>query len=72
MTAVGVALKSFDVIGVDQEIAERAVGLRRGQGIKPPDAVIWATAQVHAMLLVTRDGKAFPSNDPGVRTPYRL
>jgi len=29
-----------------------------------PDAVIWATAQAHAMLLVTRNTKDFPVDDP--------
>jgi hypothetical protein len=34
--------------------------------------VIWATAQVHALLLVTRNIKDFPDGDPGVRAPYKL
>jgi hypothetical protein len=34
--------------------------------------MIWATAQVHAMLLVTRNIKNFPDGDPGVRAPYKL
>jgi predicted nucleic acid-binding protein len=65
-------LNSFDIVPVDEPIAERAVGLRRSDQIKLPDAVIWATAQVHAMLLVTRNTKDFPDNDPGVRAPYKL
>jgi predicted nucleic acid-binding protein len=65
-------LNGFDVVAVDERIAERAVGLRRSHRIKLPDAVIWATAQVHAMLLVTRNTKDFPANDPGVRVPYSL
>ena len=65
-------LNSFDVVPVDEQIAERAVGLRRSHRIKLPDAIIWATAQVHAMLLVTRNTRDFPDDDPGVRAPYRL
>jgi hypothetical protein len=65
-------LNSFDIIAVDERIAERAVGLRRSHRIKLPDAIIWASAQAHAMLLVTRNTKDFPHNDPGVRAPYRL
>jgi hypothetical protein len=65
-------LSGFDVVAVDQQIAERAVSLRRNHRIKLPDAIIWATAQVHAMLLVTRNTKDFPVDDPGVRTPYKL
>jgi predicted nucleic acid-binding protein len=65
-------LSGFDVVALDQQIAECAVGLRRSHRIKLPDAVIWATAQVHALLLVTRNTKDFPGDDPGVRAPYKL
>jgi predicted nucleic acid-binding protein len=65
-------LGGFSVFAVDERIAERAVGLRRDHRIKLPDAVIWATAQVHALLLVTRNVKDFPEGDPGVRAPYRV
>jgi predicted nucleic acid-binding protein len=65
-------LNGFDVVAVDEQIAERAVSLRRNHRIKLPDAAIWATAQVHAMLLVTRNSKDFPADDPGVRAPYSL
>jgi len=65
-------LSAFDVITLDGKIAERAVSLRRSHHIKLPDAIIWATAQTHAMLIVTRNTKDFTANDPGVRMPYRL
>jgi predicted nucleic acid-binding protein len=65
-------LNGFDIIAVDEKIAERAVSLRRNHRIKLPDAVIWATAQEHAMLLITRNTKDFPTNEPGVRMPYSL
>ena len=66
-------LNSFDVVPVDERIAERAVGLRRSHRIKSPDAVIWATAQARTRaLLVTRNTKHFPHDDPGIRAPYRL
>jgi len=65
-------LSSFDVIALDGEIAEHALSLRRNHHIKLPDAIIWATAQAHAMLLVTRNSKDFAAGDPGVRIPYRL
>jgi predicted nucleic acid-binding protein len=38
-------LSGFEVVAVDEQIAERAVSLRRSRRIKLPDAVIWATAQ---------------------------
>jgi len=65
-------LSTFDVVALDREIAERAVGLRRDHHIKLPDAIILATAQARAMLLVTRNSKDFAADDPGVRMPYRL
>ncbi len=65
-------LDSFQIVAVDERVAERAVALRRAHRIKLPDAVIWASAQVHAMLLVTRNTKDFPTDDPGVRLPYAL
>jgi predicted nucleic acid-binding protein len=56
----------------DSFIPSQALSLRRSHRIKLPDAVIWATAQVHALLLVTRNTKDFPEGDPGVRAPYRV
>ena len=65
-------LGAFDVIAVDQAIAERAVSLRRTHRIKLPDAIVWATAHSRAMLFVTRDARDFQAEDPGVRMPYKL
>ncbi len=65
-------LDGFEVIALNDEIANRAVALRRAHRIKLPDAVIWATAQTAGRLLVTRNTKDFPPDDPGVREPYAL
>jgi predicted nucleic acid-binding protein len=65
-------LDGFVLIGVDGRVAERAVALRQAHRIKLPDAIVWASAQVHAMLLVTRDARDFPGNDPGIRIPYAV
>ncbi len=65
-------LSSFHVFGLDEKIAENAVRLRRDHRIKLPDAIIWATAQTYSMILVTRNIKDFPPDDPGVRMPYSL
>ncbi|MER8370394.1 hypothetical protein NKH70_31295 [Mesorhizobium sp. M0991] len=53
-------------------MANRAVALRRAHRIKLPDAVIWATAQTAGRLLVTRNTKDLPPDDPGIRQPYTL
>ncbi len=65
-------LAGFTVIPIDAPVAERAVALRQSQRLKLPDAIVWGSAQVHGMLLVTRDSKAFPADDPGVRMPYAV
>lgn len=65
-------LDAFAVVDLDREIAARAVALRRDHRIKLPDAVVWATAKAAGALLVTRNTKDFPADDPGVRVPYRL
>jgi hypothetical protein len=65
-------LDGFAVMELDTAVAERAVALRRRHRMKLPDAIVWASAQVHSALLVTRDTKDFPRNDPGVRVPYTL
>ena len=63
-------LAGFELIGLDEAIAERAVDLRRRRRMKLPDAIIWASAQTEGRLLVTRNTKDFPGDDPGVRIPY--
>jgi predicted nucleic acid-binding protein len=65
-------LEGFKIIALDDEIANRAVALRRAHRIRLPDAVIWATAQTAGCLLVTRNTKDFPADDPGIREPYAL
>jgi predicted nucleic acid-binding protein len=65
-------LGSFTVVELQNVIAERAVELRREHRMKLPDAIIWASADVHSMLLVTRNTKDFPDNTPGIRIPYPL
>jgi predicted nucleic acid-binding protein len=65
-------LNGYEIVALDAPVAERAVELRRSHRIKLPDAVIWATAQIHGMLLVTRNTRNFPADDPGIRLPYQL
>jgi predicted nucleic acid-binding protein len=63
-------LNGFRRIAIDDDVAERAVDLRRQHKMKLPDAIIWASAQEHAMLLVTRNTRDYPADDPGIRIPY--
>lgn len=65
-------LRRFQVHSVNEGIAERAVQIRRAEKIRPPDAIIWATAQQLGVILVTRNTRDFPRNHPGVRVPYNI
>lgn len=53
-------------------VAEEAVALRRKFRLRWPDAVIWATAREQGCLLVTRNSRDFPKNEPGIRVPYTI
>jgi len=63
-------VRDFRVIDITRAVAREAVGIRRAHKIRLPDAIIWATARSEAALLVTRNSKDFPSDDPSVRLPY--
>ncbi len=63
-------LAEFKLIGLDGNVAKGAVELRGIHKMKLPDAIIWASAKQEKMLLVTRNTKDFPANNPGIRNPY--
>lgn len=65
-------LLSCDLLPLDEAVIERAWLIRRDRRLKLPDAVILATAQVHGLVLVTRNSRDFPSDDPAVRVPYLI
>lgn len=65
-------LHRFQVLGIDQSVAEQAIKLRKVRRIKLPDAIVQATAIVAGMVLITRNTKDFPEDDTGIRVPYRL
>jgi predicted nucleic acid-binding protein len=65
-------LSQFRMIGLDETIARLATALRRDHRIKLPDAIIWASAKAEGRLLVSRNERDFPADDPGVRIPYRI
>ncbi|KAG0163143.1 hypothetical protein DFQ30_000686 [Apophysomyces sp. BC1015] len=65
-------LGSFDVVPLNQQIASRAVEIRKHRKIRLPDAIVWASAQVNSLLLVSRNTKAFPADEPDVRVPYKI
>lgn len=65
-------LARFELLPITLQVAEEAVGLRRERAIRLPDAIIWATARTLDGLLVTRNVRDFPADDPGVRVPYAI
>jgi predicted nucleic acid-binding protein len=65
-------LARFDLVGIDRTVAERAVLVRREGRMRLPDAIILASAEVHALLLVTRNTRDFDPASPSVRVPYVL
>ena len=65
-------LRNFHLVALTAENAERAVGFRRTNKIKLPDAIILATAEVEGRVFITRNTRDFPAGAPGIRVPYRL
>ena len=68
-------LKKAQVLGIDTEIARRAGELRadmarRGRVRQQPDMLIAATAQVHALTLVTRNVRDFDGCGIGLLNPF--
>ncbi|WP_022854517.1 type II toxin-antitoxin system VapC family toxin [Thermodesulfatator atlanticus] len=52
-------LEDAVVIGLEDEIVDEAIDLRRRRKIKLPDAVIASTAIVHQKILITNNEKDF-------------
>ncbi len=63
-------LRDFHVVEISRRTAREAVEIRQAHGTRLPDAIIRATARTESALLVTRNTKDFPKDDPGVRVPY--
>ena len=65
-TLIRAALSKVSIYGIDQDIKEEAIRLRRQSGLKLPDAIIAATAICHDAILVTNDVELH--NTPGLRS----
>lgn len=64
-------LRDFRVVEVTRAIARDAVEIRQASRVRLPDALIWASARHESALLVTRNTRDFPEDEPGIRIPYR-
>jgi predicted nucleic acid-binding protein len=65
-------LTAFRCLPITPDVAERSFLVRKQRKLKLPDAIILATAERSDRLLITRNSRDFPADDPGVRIPYRL
>ncbi len=64
-------LAHFAICEVTPEIAKRAATMRVTRpSLSLPAALVFASAQDHGAILVTRNTKDFPANAPGIRVPY--
>lgn len=71
-TVVRAFLARFTISELSPATLEAAIRIRRSRRVRIPDALIWAAAEVNGLLLVTRNTKDFPPNQPGIRIPYSL
>jgi len=62
--------EKFELLEIDAAVSEETVRIRQRTHLKLPDAIILATARVHGLLLVTRNGRDFSRADPDIRIPY--
>lgn len=65
-------LAQFHIIELDPAVAQLTIAIRREHRLKLPDAIVWATARHAKALLVTRNTKDFPRQEPSIRFPYKL
>ena len=65
-------LSHFRRIDLTAAIAEQSVIVRRERRLDLPDAVIYATAELHGLRIATRNTKHFKTDDPRVLVPYTL
>jgi predicted nucleic acid-binding protein len=59
-------------VELSEAVARRAVELRQSLRLKLPDAIVLASAEEEGCILVTRNTRDFPADDPRVRFPYRV
>ena len=65
-------LSGFQCIDIDRTVSRLAVEIRREHRIRLPDAIIWASARSIGGILITRNTRDFPVDDPAIRIPYTI
>jgi len=62
----------FQRLELDDQTLAAGLAICRETRLKPPDALILASARVNGWLLVTRNTNDFPPSMLGVRVPYAM
>lgn len=65
-------LLNFYIVRIRQDVADRAAAIRQLRGLKLPDVIIQATAEVDHRILITRNTRDFRPRSKGIRVPYSL
>ena len=65
-TLIRATLTKVAIYGIDQDIKEEAIRLRRQSRLMLPDAIVAATALCHQAVLVTNDNEL--QNVPGLKS----
>ena len=60
----------FNILFINQEIAENVINIRKQYRIKLPDAIIAATANSDDLCLITRNIKDFKNIDVRILNPF--
>lgn len=63
-------LRDFRCVDITRKVARDAMVILRAHRLRLPDAIVWASARTESALLVTRNTRDFPADEPGVRLPY--
>ncbi len=63
-------LENADIIGLDDEIVDIVISLKRNKKMKLPDAIIAATAKKNDLTLVTRNEKDFKGTGLNIYNPF--
>jgi predicted nucleic acid-binding protein len=63
-------LENAEIIGLDNEIVDIVISLRRKKNIKLPDAIIAATAKKNNLMLVTRNEVDFNDTELNIYNPF--
>ena len=61
---------TLPILPITNQIAEQAIHNRRSHRIKLPDNLIAATAQVHGLILVSRNIRAFDALNLKLHNPF--